>query len=305
MVNSKTDTKDMEKVESPKEERNTKKSAKNRLSKSLVVDNLQEDSGDGANSGEDDNTWDCTVCTFKNPAEAFKCLMCDVRKGTSTRKPRINPELVAQQVARQQQHLLLKISHGRTRDGNKEGNGRNDSDGNSRDGEDRRDSKIKDSDADSGAETKKERKQTKHRKSLNNDGNSPGPSSHNNKISNRNSLGSTGRLKKSRKDAEAKSPSVAALLASNHPNNLDSSSSSSTSSLLSSATTTASSSSKNGLTSKLKNIDRNNCSSEAVTVNNVTVIITEFLSDLKDGQNDRSPSKNVHCLGTKQKKEAH
>jgi YY1-associated factor 2 len=25
--------------------------------------------------------WDCSVCTFRNTAEAFKCLMCDVRKG--------------------------------------------------------------------------------------------------------------------------------------------------------------------------------------------------------------------------------
>lgn len=49
----------------------------------------------------EDNFWDCSVCTFRNTAEAFKCLMCDVRKGTSTRKPRINPQLVAQQVATQ------------------------------------------------------------------------------------------------------------------------------------------------------------------------------------------------------------
>jgi len=51
----------------------------------------------------EDNCWDCSVCTFRNTAEAFKCAMCDVRKGTSTRKPRLNPQLVAQQVA--QQHL--------------------------------------------------------------------------------------------------------------------------------------------------------------------------------------------------------
>ncbi|KAB7495193.1 YY1-associated factor 2 [Armadillidium nasatum] len=43
--------------------------------------------------------WDCSVCTYRNPPEAFKCLMCDVRKGTSTRKPRLNAELVAAQVA--------------------------------------------------------------------------------------------------------------------------------------------------------------------------------------------------------------
>ncbi|XP_065333208.1 YY1-associated factor 2 isoform X2 [Cloeon dipterum] len=49
----------------------------------------------------EENYWDCSVCTYRNNAEAFKCLMCDIRKGTSTRKPRINPQLVAQQVAQQ------------------------------------------------------------------------------------------------------------------------------------------------------------------------------------------------------------
>jgi len=50
----------------------------------------------------DDGLWDCSVCTYKNSHEAFKCAMCDVRKGTSTRKPKPNPQLVAQQVAQQQ-----------------------------------------------------------------------------------------------------------------------------------------------------------------------------------------------------------
>ncbi|XP_013399930.1 YY1-associated factor 2 [Lingula anatina] len=45
--------------------------------------------------------WDCSVCTYRNSPEAFKCDMCDVRKGTSTRKPRINPQLVTQQLAQQ------------------------------------------------------------------------------------------------------------------------------------------------------------------------------------------------------------
>ncbi|KAM9799179.1 RING1 and YY1-binding protein B [Syngnathus typhle] len=49
----------------------------------------------------DDGYWDCSVCTYRNTAEAFKCSICDVRKGTSTRKPRINSQLVAQQVAQQ------------------------------------------------------------------------------------------------------------------------------------------------------------------------------------------------------------
>ncbi|XP_028408029.1 YY1-associated factor 2-like isoform X1 [Dendronephthya gigantea] len=42
--------------------------------------------------------WDCSVCTYKNNPESFKCRMCDVRKGTSTRKPRLNQQIVAQQV---------------------------------------------------------------------------------------------------------------------------------------------------------------------------------------------------------------
>lgn len=54
-----------------------------------------------AKQSADDGYWDCSVCTFRNTAEAFKCSICDVRKGTSTRKPRINSQLVAQQVAQQ------------------------------------------------------------------------------------------------------------------------------------------------------------------------------------------------------------
>ncbi|CAH1783085.1 unnamed protein product [Owenia fusiformis] len=49
----------------------------------------------------DDGYWDCSVCTFKNSPEAFKCDMCDVRKGTSTRKPKLNATVVAQQVSQQ------------------------------------------------------------------------------------------------------------------------------------------------------------------------------------------------------------
>ncbi|XP_064174533.1 YY1-associated factor 2-like [Anguilla rostrata] len=49
----------------------------------------------------DERYWDCSVCTFRNSAEAFKCMMCDVRKGTSTRKPRPVSQLVTQQVTQQ------------------------------------------------------------------------------------------------------------------------------------------------------------------------------------------------------------
>ena len=51
----------------------------------------------------DDFLWECTICTYKNNPEAFKCIMCGVSKGTSTRKSRINPDHLAVQV---QQALL-------------------------------------------------------------------------------------------------------------------------------------------------------------------------------------------------------
>jgi hypothetical protein len=39
----------------------------------------------GSAGEREDSFWDCSVCTFRNNAEAFKCGVCDVRKGTSTR----------------------------------------------------------------------------------------------------------------------------------------------------------------------------------------------------------------------------
>ncbi|CAF0812156.1 unnamed protein product [Brachionus calyciflorus] len=37
----------------------------------------------------DEAFWDCPLCTYRNKSESFKCEMCNIRKGTSTRKPRI------------------------------------------------------------------------------------------------------------------------------------------------------------------------------------------------------------------------
>jgi hypothetical protein len=45
--------------------------------------------GCGSGLADDVATWDCSVCTFRNRAEAFRCEMCSSGKGTSTRKPRL------------------------------------------------------------------------------------------------------------------------------------------------------------------------------------------------------------------------
>uniref|UniRef100_A0A914Q0N9 RanBP2-type domain-containing protein n=1 Tax=Panagrolaimus davidi TaxID=227884 RepID=A0A914Q0N9_9BILA len=58
-------------------------------------------------------SWDCTVCTFKNRFEAFKCEICDTRKGTSTRKPRVNSNVVQQQAL--VQSLAMDKAHKRQR----------------------------------------------------------------------------------------------------------------------------------------------------------------------------------------------
>lgn len=39
--------------------------------------------------------WDCSVCTYRNKPGEFKCSICDVRKGTSTRRPRLTSQVAA------------------------------------------------------------------------------------------------------------------------------------------------------------------------------------------------------------------
>lgn len=73
-------------------------------------------------ANKEENMWDCSVCTYRNSPEAFKCLMCDVRKGTSTRKPRLNAELVAAQVA---QVVPPKVKKPERKDRERKGEGRN------------------------------------------------------------------------------------------------------------------------------------------------------------------------------------
>lgn len=86
-----------------------KASKKNHPVRSIVA-KKSDPHGNKHQNGDnrDGNHWDCTVCTYQNSAETFKCVMCDVRKGTSTRKPHISLDLVAKQVVRQQQDLMSK-----------------------------------------------------------------------------------------------------------------------------------------------------------------------------------------------------
>lgn len=77
---------------------------------SLSDDNTETESNSDRFDSDDDlteeeNTWDCSVCTYRNSSDAYKCTMCDVRKNFSSRKPRINPKLLVQQVAKQQQQI--------------------------------------------------------------------------------------------------------------------------------------------------------------------------------------------------------
>lgn len=55
--------------------------------------------------GDDVGWWDCSLCTYKNSADKFKCEMCDFRRGTSTRKPRCNADTNVVQVLKQQEQI--------------------------------------------------------------------------------------------------------------------------------------------------------------------------------------------------------
>jgi hypothetical protein len=60
----------------------------------------------------EDTLWECSACTYRNNPEAFKCSMCGIRKGTSTRKPKLNPDMLEVQV---QKHAFTPpaVSHHR------------------------------------------------------------------------------------------------------------------------------------------------------------------------------------------------
>ncbi|GAU94822.1 hypothetical protein RvY_06533 [Ramazzottius varieornatus] len=46
----------------------------------------------------EEDKWDCVHCTFKNASKNGKCAMCDIPRGTATRRPGgTNPQIQAQQ----------------------------------------------------------------------------------------------------------------------------------------------------------------------------------------------------------------
>ncbi|XP_074599348.1 uncharacterized protein LOC141853781 [Brevipalpus obovatus] len=229
-----------------------------------------------------DNMWDCIVCTFKNPAEAFKCLMCDVRKGTSTRKPRINPELVAQQVARQQQHLLQKIStQNHTKSPTKP---RIDKD-KDKDKDKERESKDIDEESvdsiDSSRDNSKfdlleksrESKDIKNKQSYSDGIDPPNQNSSSTSIT-KASSSSISKSARKRSTEPHSNPAGPSHPQNSHSNKKTKKDSDVNSSLIAT---------KNGVNSKpLKNSsDRYNCASETITVNNITVLIKEFSKETK------------------------
>lgn len=60
---------------------------------------------DDADTGDDVGWWNCSLCTYKNSADKFKCEICDLRRGTSTRKPRCNADTIVAQVVKQQEQI--------------------------------------------------------------------------------------------------------------------------------------------------------------------------------------------------------
>lgn len=67
----------------------------------------QEDKSESSDSKTMKPIWNCTFCTFENKAELFKCKMCHMRRGSSSRQSSINPVLATQQYrpANQKKHV--------------------------------------------------------------------------------------------------------------------------------------------------------------------------------------------------------
>lgn len=63
------------------------------------------DSTLSSNDEDQDETWSCNMCTFKNSPERFKCEICLFERLRSTRKPRGNMGQIAAQVVKQQEQI--------------------------------------------------------------------------------------------------------------------------------------------------------------------------------------------------------
>ncbi|KAL3309872.1 hypothetical protein Ciccas_011574 [Cichlidogyrus casuarinus] len=57
-----------------------------------------------------EDSWDCATCTYKNSKESFRCAICLTRKGTSTRKTKVNCDVISQQELIQQTIVSRKKS---------------------------------------------------------------------------------------------------------------------------------------------------------------------------------------------------
>lgn len=68
------------------------------------ISNDSDMSLDGG-AGDDLGWWECSLCTYRNSADKFKCEICDLRRGTSTRKPRCNADTIVAQVVKQQEQI--------------------------------------------------------------------------------------------------------------------------------------------------------------------------------------------------------
>ncbi|KAH9399471.1 YY1-associated factor 2 [Tyrophagus putrescentiae] len=266
-------------------------------------------------SEDGNNTWECSVCTYHNSAEAFKCLMCDVRKGTSTRKPRINPEMVAKQVARQQEQIKQQALKSVVKGGKPEGGGkvgRRSGSNTSGLGEDTNSNSSVATDASSisGRSSPASTSDQQHNNRAlngstcsNSNASTDLPSTaatHHDKI---NSLSSTA--------SSSKSPAASASSSRSHSVSMNSSDAQWEDEVDENKQTVRATVSKKArkktpqvtpVKPRLKNVDRDNVKVEEVTVNNLTVLITEFtvkrkLSEMSENQlasPSESPPKRAH-----------
>ncbi|CAI2357148.1 unnamed protein product [Caenorhabditis sp. 36 PRJEB53466] len=77
--------------------RTSRMTSRKRTKRKHSDEDFDVDEEDDGLDNDETNKWACHSCTFMNRAAAYRCIVCGTRKGTSTRRSRVNDNVVEMQ----------------------------------------------------------------------------------------------------------------------------------------------------------------------------------------------------------------